>query len=169
MEPPTDPADRLTAFGNQLIQVHLWLREQLELLRDEVGSAPAGGRPRGLSLHCLALCAAVARHHGGEDAVAFPELAARFPELRPVLQELGRDHRLVADVLRRLEELLGDGLDPERARDARTEADSLAALLETHFTYEERRLVEALNSLRRPDWNAARRGFLLTSPAQMPR
>jgi hypothetical protein len=58
MEPPTDPAARPTAFGNQLIQVHLWLREQLE-------------------------------------------------------------------------ELLGGGLEPERERDARTELDSLAALLET--------------------------------------
>jgi hemerythrin-like domain-containing protein len=169
MEPPADPAVRLTAFGNQLIQVHLWLREQLELLRDELESAPAGGRQRDLSMHCLAFCAAVGRHHGGEDAVAFPELAERFPELRPVLEELSRDHRLVAEVLRRLEELLGGGLDPERARDARTELDSLAALLETHLTYEERRLAAALNSLRLPDWEASPPGFLLTSPAQMPR
>lgn len=163
MEPPTDPM-RLTAFGNQLIQVHLWLREQLELLRDELDSAPVAGRPRDLSLHCLALCAAVARHHGGEDAVAFPELAERYPELRPVLEELGADHRLVADVLRRLEALLGGGLDPERTRDTRTELDSLAALLETHFTYEERRLAAALNALRRPDWDTEPPGFLLTSP-----
>jgi len=169
MEPPTDPAVRLTAFGNQLIQVHLWLREQLEVLRDELESAPEGGRQRDLSLHCLAFCAAVSRHHGGEDAVAFPDLAERSPELRPVLEELGRDHRLVAEVLRRLEELLGGGLDPERARDARTELDSLAALLETHFTYEERRLARALNSLRRPHWEASPPGFLLTSPAQIPR
>jgi hemerythrin-like domain-containing protein len=169
MEPPADPADRLTAFGNQLIEVHLWLREQLELLRGELESAPAGGRPRDLSLHCLAFCAAVGRHHGGEDAVAFPELADQFPELRPVLEELGRDHRLVGELLGRLEELLGGGLDPERAADARTELDSLAALLESHFTYEERRLVAALNSLRRPDWDASPPGFLLSSPAQIPR
>jgi hemerythrin-like domain-containing protein len=169
MEPPTDPAVRLAAFGNQLIQVHLWLREQLELLRDQLESAPEGERPRDFSSHCLAFCAAVGRHHGGEDEVAFPELAERFPELRPVLEELGRDHRLVAETLRRLEELLAGGLDPARARDARTELDSLAALLETHFTYEERRLAGALNSLRRPDWDAAPPQFLLTSPAQMPR
>ena len=38
MEPPTDPAVRLTAFGNQLIQVHLWLSERLEVLRDDLES-----------------------------------------------------------------------------------------------------------------------------------
>ena len=42
-------------------------------------------------------------------------------------------------------------------------------MLETHFTYEERRLVGALNSLRRPDWDAAPPRSLLTSPIQMPR
>jgi hypothetical protein len=106
---PRRPPDRVR---HQLIQVHLWLREQLEVLRDDLESAPEGGRRRDLSLHCLAFCAAVGRHHGGEDAVAFPELAERFPELRPA---------------------------------------------------------GALNSLRRPDWEPSPPGFLLTSPAQIPR
>lgn len=60
-------------------------------------------------------------------------------------------------------------MEPPADPSVRIELDSLAALLETHFTYEERRLVRALNSLRRPDWDAAPPGFLLTTPAQMPR
>lgn len=56
-----------------------------------------------------------------------------------MLDELERDHRLVADSLRRLEGLPETGFEAE--------LDTLAALLETHFTYEERRLVAALNGL----------------------
>jgi hypothetical protein len=122
------------------------------------------------------------RHHTGEDGGAFSVLAGRFPELRPVIDELERDHRMVADILGRLEDLLGglglgglgvgglgvggfrvDGLapgepadpdgagpgapDPGMARRVRAELSGLTALLESHFTYEERRLVAALNSL----------------------
>lgn len=81
---------------------------------------------------------------------AFPVLAERFPELRPVLEELERDHDLVAGVLRRLEELLaglGAEADPAQAQRVRAELGGLAALLETHFVYEEKKLVAALNSL----------------------
>ncbi|AWS44187.1 hypothetical protein [Streptosporangium sp. 'caverna'] len=43
---------------------------------------------------------------------AFPVLAERFPEPRPVLDEPARDHHMVAGILRRPEELLG-GLGAE--------------------------------------------------------
>jgi hypothetical protein len=50
-----------------------------------------------------------------------------------VLDELMRDHRVVDQALRRLEELV-DGLPEERdGRDVRTELDGLAALLEVQF------------------------------------
>ena len=80
-------------------------------------STGRGERPRELRAHCLPFCSALSRHHTGEDEGAFPVLAERFPELRPVLAELERDHQVVAGILRRLEELLG-GLgaeaDPDR-------------------------------------------------------
>jgi hemerythrin-like domain-containing protein len=106
---------RLTAFGNQLIEVHLWLREELARLREDVDSYLDGGeRPRELRAHCLTFCSALSRHHTGEDDGAFPVLAEQFPELRPVLEELRRDHHMVAGILRRLEELLGSlGSDPD--------------------------------------------------------
>jgi hypothetical protein len=134
MDPSAWPDGRITALGNQLVDIHIRLREELERLRDGHRA-----RPRDLRTHCLAFCSALRRHHGAEDGGAFPALAARFPALRPVLDELERDHRLVADSLRRVEEL------PEAGFEA--ELDTLAALLETHFTYEERRLVAALNAL----------------------
>ncbi|WP_043635598.1 hemerythrin domain-containing protein [Nonomuraea candida] len=163
----TPSHDRLTAFGNQLVGVHLWLREELASLREELDAHLAGGaRPRDLRAHCLSFCSALDRHHTGEDDGAFPALAARFPELGPVLEELRRDHRLVEESLRRLQALI-DGLDERRGDPAkvRHEIDSLAALMETHFVYEEKRIVAALNDLDVPGWRRSRPGFLRTGDA----
>jgi iron-sulfur cluster repair protein YtfE (RIC family) len=152
MEAPTGPNGRLTAFGNQLIEIHLWLREELARLREDVDSYLAGSseRPRALQAHCLTFCSALSRHHIGEDDAAFPVLAAQFPELRPAIRELQHDHHLVAGILRNLEGLLGGlvaGPGPAEAQRVRSELDGLAALLESHFVYEEKKLVAALNSL----------------------
>ncbi|MGP4100483.1 hemerythrin domain-containing protein [Nonomuraea sp. KM90] len=165
------PDHRLKAFGDQLISVHSWLRDELAGLREGIDAHLAGhaGRPRDLRAHCLAFCSALERHHTGEDAAAFPTLAEQFPELRPVLEELTRDHHQVSEILRKLQELL-DTLDTDAAaqpRDVRAELDGLAALLESHFTYEERKIVTALNTLNAPAWNGAAPDFLRTdrSPA----
>ncbi|WP_326639786.1 hemerythrin domain-containing protein [Streptosporangium sp. NBC_01755] len=163
-----EPDGRLTAFGNQLIEVHLWLREELSRLREDVDSAVEGrgGRPRELRAHCLAFCSALSLHHTGEDGGVFPALAERFPELRPVLEELEHDHHVVTEILLRLQELLG-GLgaeaipDPDGARQVRAELDGLTALLESHFRYEEKKIVAALNALEVPGWKASKTDFLL--------
>jgi hemerythrin-like domain-containing protein len=152
MEAPTQPNGRLAAYGNQLIDIHLWLREELARLREDVDAHLAGGteRPRALQGHCLTFCAALTRHHTGEDDGAFRVLAEQFPELRPAIKELERDHHLVAGILRSLQTLLGGlvpGTDPAEAQRVRAELDGLAALLESHFVYEEKKLVAALNSL----------------------
>ncbi|MFD1540893.1 hemerythrin domain-containing protein [Nonomuraea guangzhouensis] len=159
--------ERLAAFGNQLIEVHLWLREELAELREDIDAYFAGGpRLRELRAHCLTFCSALTRHHTGEDDLAFPEVAEQFPELRPVLEELRRDHQLVEDSLRRLEALVA-GLDGEtNPVDVRREMDSLAALMETHFVYEEKRIVSALNELNVPGWDRSRPAFLLTDDAE---
>lgn len=170
------PSGRLTALGTQLIEIHDWLREELARLRASLDS-PGGagtGLSRELRAHCAGFCAALDRHHTGEDGGAFRLLAEQVPELRPVLAELSADHRLVADVLRRIEALLagasggraGDGTAAGRTADdgsaadgsatggpaangaaVRAELDGLAALLESHFTYEERKLVAALDAV----------------------
>lgn len=153
----------LTAFGNQLIGVHLWLREELAALRQDVDAYLAGGtRVRDLRTHCLTFCSALDRHHNGENDFAFTKIAEQFPELSPVLEELRRDHQLVDDSLQRLERLVGE-LDRESdPTEFRRELDSLAALVETHFTYEEKRIVSALNALKVPGWDHTRPTFLLT-------
>ncbi|MFC4590619.1 hemerythrin domain-containing protein [Sphaerisporangium corydalis] len=195
METPTEPADRLTAFGNQLIEVHIWLREELARLRENVDShldpsldTPFDGlgqRPTELRAHCLAFCSALNRHHLGEDGGAFLVLGERFPPLRPVLEELSRDHHIVTGILRRVEELvdgLGTRTHPEVGRGVRAEGDGrgghadvvrgvraeldgLAALLESHFVYEEKRIVAALNAMGVPAWDDSRPDFLMTNPS----
>ncbi|MEV8630583.1 hemerythrin domain-containing protein [Streptosporangium sp. NPDC051023] len=167
METPVGPDGRLAAFGNQLIDIHLWLREELAQLREDVDAhlEGRGGRPRELRAHCLAFCSALTLHHTGEDDGMFPVLAERFPELRPVIEELVHDHQAVAGILRSLEDLLG-GLgaeaepDPGEARRVRAELDGLTALLESHFVYEEKKIVAALNALGAPGPDAPTSGSL---------
>lgn len=141
-----DDYGRLTALGNQLIETHVRLLDALDDLRD--GNPPH----RELADHCMAFCAAVTRHHTEEDTTVFPALAERHPELRDVLDGLERDHRMVAGMLQRAVEL-AQRLDADGTR---AELDGLAALLESHFTWEEKRLVGALNDLGaqglRPRW-----------------
>lgn len=165
-----DPDGRLAAFGTQLIEVHLWLREELARLQDNVDAFldGTGERPRELRAHCLTFCSALERHHTGEDAGAFPALAQQFPELRPVIEKLEHDHQLVDGILRKIEDLVGGLGDPaelgeEEVAKVRGELDGLTAIMESHFTFEERRIVTALNELRVSGWTESRPDFLRTT------
>ncbi|OXM42917.1 hemerythrin domain-containing protein [Amycolatopsis alba] len=166
METPSRTDGRLTAFGNQLIQVHQWLRKELARLHDDLGSVAAGRaeRLRDLRAHCLTFCSALTRHHTGEDGGAFLVLAEKFPELRPVLEELAHDHDIVTGILERLEQLVAE-VGPESSQAeilyVQRELDGLTAIMETHFRYEEKRIVEALNSLDMPEWRETKPSFLL--------
>ncbi|MFC6020254.1 hemerythrin domain-containing protein, partial [Plantactinospora solaniradicis] len=156
----TGSDDRILAFGNQLIEIHIWLREEFARLREDVDSHLDGGTLGGraisaaaLPVHCLAFCSALTRHHTGEDGGAFPALAEQFPPLRPVLAELERDHQILAEILGNLTDLLnglGPEPDPDRAMRVRAELEGLEAVLETHFRYEEKKIADALNALAGP-------------------
>ncbi|MEV6971791.1 hemerythrin domain-containing protein [Hamadaea sp. NPDC051192] len=118
--------DRLLALSHQLADIHDRLRDQLADLDTAAD----------LTAHCLAFCDALTRHHTAEEAGAFPRIEADHPELRTVVAELRRDHELIVESLRKL-----------AAAPTKLERDTLAALLETHFTYEERKLAAALDHL----------------------
>lgn len=143
---------RFAAFGTQLIEVHDWLRGELAQLRADL---ERGVQPRKLQAHCLSFCAAITKHHTGEDAGAFPALAKQFPELKPVLEELAHDHSLITMMLQRLEKL--DFTDPA---DAMREFNGIEAIIESHFGFEERKIVQALNQLNRPEWTESAPEFL---------
>ncbi|CAM3848771.1 hemerythrin domain-containing protein [Kibdelosporangium persicum] len=141
-----DSKSRIAAFGTQLIEVHDWLREQLARLRADLESGNA--QPRKLQAHCLTFCQAITKHHTGEDSGAFPVLARQFPELRPVLDELTRDHEVITVMLRRL-----DSVDFADKATALRELNGVEAIVESHFTYEERKIIDALNTLDNPEWD----------------
>ncbi|MBM7785696.1 hemerythrin domain-containing protein [Tenggerimyces flavus] len=143
--------DRLTAFGNQLIAVHDWLRDTITHLRENVDSPAVD-----LRTHCLAFCHAITRHHTGEDSDAFTLLREQFPTLSPVLDTLSRDHGQIEHLLQRLQHLLDTG---DRVAIGR-ELDGIAVLLESHFFYEEKKIITALNSLHVPEWERERPAFL---------
>jgi hemerythrin-like domain-containing protein len=144
----------LAAFGTQLIEVHNWLRAELNRLR-----AGLDGPRQDLRAHCLTFCSAVTRHHTGEDSGAFVTLAEQFPDLRPVLAELAHDHEQVTEMLRTLQKAV-DGADPVTVQQ---EVDGVAALLESHFYYEEKKIVEALDSVQVEEWRDSRPDFLKRS------
>lgn len=121
---------RPTVFGNPLIEVCLWLRE--DPCRCEVD-------------------------------FAFVKVAEPFSEPRSVFSELRRDHRLVDDSPQRRETLVRELNRKTDPTEFPCEPDSLAALVETRFTCEEKRTVSALNALNVPSRDRAEPAFPLTA------
>jgi iron-sulfur cluster repair protein YtfE (RIC family) len=140
-------AERVFALGQELVRVHDGLREELARVRD---AARAGDHPvvgASLLAHCTAFCSALTEHHGGEDEHVFPVLARRFPDLASVIENLAEDHVLIAGIVARVQEVmagLGAGGDTDRLLG---ELDGLAAILESHISFEERRTARALDAL----------------------
>ena len=141
-----DDLPRLRAFSEELINIHDDLRAQLDRLR-EGKDAVAG---RSLAAHCLAFCAALSKHHIAEDAIAFPALAEQRPALRQVLEGMMQDHETIASLLARVEaiaHLLAGEAPDEAVESLHGELDGLSAILESHFSWEESRLIDALDRL----------------------
>jgi hypothetical protein len=72
------------------------------------------------------------------------ELAAAHQRLRAALSRLRRDHELIAALLRQLERGLGAAAPPG---DVPRQLDGIAAIMESHFRYEERQLLGPLAAL----------------------
>ncbi|AHH97146.1 nitroreductase/quinone reductase family protein [Kutzneria viridogrisea] len=137
---PVVTLHRVKGLGDFLVEVHAWLRKELAELRAQAEPGLAAQ----LRAHCARFCGALTQHHTGEDRGAFPMLADRFPELAPVLDELGEQHVVVARLQERIQQLVDTESDPDRLR---AELDRLSAELEAHFDHEERTVVAALNAL----------------------
>jgi hemerythrin-like domain-containing protein len=165
--PALDPSRTYTpaqqAAGRHLIDVHDALRAELAQLRDLVEQVAAGtANPAAvrsfinrmtirqnhwtLGTFCETYCRTVANHHTLEDRSVFPHLRRSETGLGPVLDRLEEEHEQIADLLERVDQALvalvaaeQDGIDRVgRAMDLLTDA------LLSHFSYEERELVEPL-------------------------
>jgi hypothetical protein len=156
---PLTTPDRVTALSEQLTDVHQALRERLTSLRQEAagGAGPRAAYdaiPEDLLSHCLSLCTATRTHHTGEDNQILPALRAAAPKLAPVIDKLIEDHALIAGILRHIRELLTPGRTPSGPGALTRELDGLTAILESHFSYEERRIAQALDTLGPSAWTA---------------
>lgn len=143
--------DRAAALSEQLVQVHRELRQRLAALRREAAGGPVAAGEDLLS-HCLGFCSAVRSHHNGEDGQLLPALRAASPELAPVIDNLIEDHVLVAGILEQIR-ALADRAHASQDAFIR-ELDGLTAILDSHFSYEERRIASALDALGPSAWTA---------------
>lgn len=136
---------RLVAWSKELRRVHDRLREALDVTRQALAAgAPAQPATRDLLLFCHGFCTALTAHHEGEDRDLFPAIAEQHPELRETLYYLRQDHSMIAYLLA--------GLRAAVARDAPLpelgqHLEGVAAIMESHFGYEERQLLVVLETL----------------------
>lgn len=139
----TPERPRLVAWHHELIEAHERLRAALRLARQAAADdqQQAG---RDLLLYCLGFCTALGGHHVSEDANLFPQLTARHPQLRETITKLTQDHAMVAYLLGQLESAIGSGSSPEQLNG---HLEGIEAIMESHFAYEERRLLDALATL----------------------
>ena len=144
----TGEQHRLIAWDRELSAAHRRLRQAVSLAR----SAACESREAGdsvsaraeLLLYCHGFCTAPGGHHTREDVGLFPELAARYPQLRPTLDRLRQDHEVIATLLAELERALASRAS---AGVMARHLDGLTAIMESHFRYEERRLLGPLAEL----------------------
>jgi len=138
-------AQRLRAWSREMREVHRKLRAALDLARDAIddedAADPFDGDPL---LYCWGFCAALDGHHSSEDRALFPRLRAERPDLAPVLAQLVQDHNMIEHLIGGLRRAMDAGAGTEeKAR----HLDGIAAVMETHFRYEERRLLDVLDAV----------------------
>jgi hemerythrin-like domain-containing protein len=136
---------RLVAWNHELRAVHERLREALDVTRAALDEGDAAASAtRELLLFCHGFCAALTGHHESEDQVLFPAIATEHPELSDTLRTLARDHSMIAHLLAGLQAAVEEAAP-------RSELDQqlagIAAIMESHFRYEERQLLAVLDVL----------------------
>jgi hemerythrin-like domain-containing protein len=136
-------SSRLIAWHRELITAHQRLRQAMRLTRDELDAG--SGRPltADFLLYCHGFCAALSGHHAGEDMDLFPGLSARHPELAPAIAKLRQDHEMIASLLTQLSDVLASAAT---TADLERHLDGLSAIMESHFNYEERQLLDILSA-----------------------
>lgn len=136
---------RLVAWSTELRTVHDRLREALRVTRaalDEGGAAEPAAHD--LLLFCHGFCVALTGHHEGEDRALFPAIAAAHPDLADTLRALQQDHSMISHLLTDLQA----AVDREASSsELDRHLEGIAAIMESHFRYEERQLLRVLDTL----------------------
>ncbi len=150
------------AAGQHLIDVHDMLRRELSQVRDIVDQVAAGQLTAGtararvnemtmrqnnwtLGAYCESYCRIVDQHHTLEDRSVFPHLRRSEDGLAPVVDRLEEEHRVIHEVLERVDRALVTLVsEPGRVDEVQSAVDLLTDTLLSHLSYEERELVEPL-------------------------
>lgn len=127
-----------------MVVAHQRLRQALLVAQEALDAGDTVSARAELTLFCHGFCVALSGHHAGEDTALFPELSARHPELRPTIAKLQQDHRMIAWLLGRFDHAIDSGAPPGELSQ---QLDGLAAIMESHFRYEERQLLVTLSRL----------------------
>jgi hypothetical protein len=165
-DPEREYSAEETATAQHLIEVHNGLRAELARLREVIAEVEVGGTDPAalrsffnrmtirqnnwtLGAFCQSYCRAVTGHHTLEDTSVFPHLGRADPKLVPVLARLGEEHETIAEILERIDAaliaLVAGG--PEAMARVRGAVDLITDAMASHFSYEERELVEPLARL----------------------
>lgn len=138
-------AARLIAWDEELRSAHARLRAALDATRAALrsGDAPADAASD-LVLFCIGFCTALDGHHRSEDVTLFPALRAQHPELDGAIDKLMQDHSMLAHLLGGLRTAAERDDDPETME---RHLDGIGAIMESHFRFEERQILEPLRSL----------------------
>jgi hemerythrin-like domain-containing protein len=140
--------DRLVAWNRELVAAHQRLRQTLARARDALDARSVAPVRADLLLYCQGFCAALSRHHVSEDAALLPELSARYPVLRPAIAKLKQDHEMIASLLRQLDDSLSSAASSAAPpSEVALQLHGVAAIMESHFRYEERQLLSTLSAL----------------------
>lgn len=163
--PERDPARAYTraeqAAGRHLVDVHDALRAELERLRDLIDQVGRGTADPSqvrsfinrmtirqnnwtLGAFCESYCRVVTQHHTLEDRSVFPHLRRSEPALTAVLDRLEHEHEAISELLEGVDAALVDLVAGEGLAEVRGQVDLLTDALLSHFSYEERELVEPL-------------------------
>ena len=136
---------RFTAWSAELRRVHATLRDALRVTRQAVANGePGTTAARDLLLYCHGFCVALDGHHRSEDHVLFPAIEAAHPDLAPVLRKLEQDHSMIAHLLGGLQSAVESQAAPDELE---RHLEGVAAIMESHFRYEERQLLIVLEAL----------------------
>ncbi len=91
-----------------------------------------------LLIYCRGFCTALDEHHRGEDRALFPAIEEAHPELADTLRKLTQDHSMIDYLITALTQTMRSNATPAELE---RHLDGIAAIMESHFAYEERQLL----------------------------
>jgi hemerythrin-like domain-containing protein len=136
--------NRLIAWNRELEAAHQRLREALQRAKHALDVGDVVSVRGSLVLYCQGFCAALKEHHVGEGVALFPELSARHPTLKATIAKLEQDHTMIASLLTQFDHALTSSAPPDELS---LHLNGLSAIMESHFRYEERQLLDVLSAL----------------------